>query len=67
MDNYRSNPLTADLGGINIGAVVNQFVIKCSEELNFNCIVYDKNNSIIHDFVKKITVQEEIVKQNYFV
>jgi hypothetical protein len=65
-DNSRPESLATDLKGINIGAVVNQFVIKGSGELNFHCIVYDKDNGIIHDFTKKITVQEEAVTQNSF-
>jgi hypothetical protein len=65
-DNSRPkpSPSIADMNGINIGAVVNQFVINHPGELNFHCIVYDKDNNIINGFVRKIAVQEEIIKQN---
>jgi hypothetical protein len=67
LDTPRPISLVTDLKGINIGTVVNQFVIKSSGELNLRCILYDKDNGIIHDFPKKITVQEEVVKQSSFV
>jgi hypothetical protein len=66
LDNSRPALLTTDLKGISIGAVVNQFVVKSSGELDFHCIIYDKDNGIIHDFLKKIAVQEEAVEQNNF-
>jgi hypothetical protein len=66
LDDSRPASLITVPRGINIGIVVNQFVIECSGQLNFQCIIYDKDNSIIYDFDKKITVQEEIVKQNNF-
>jgi hypothetical protein len=66
LDNSRPASLVTDPKGLNIGAVVNQFVIKCPGQLSFHCIIYDKDNSIIHNFSKKIAVQEEVVKQNNF-
>jgi hypothetical protein len=63
LDNSRPALLTTELKGINIGAVVNQFVIENPGKLSFHCVVYDKDNGIIHDFPKKIIVQEEAVKQ----
>jgi hypothetical protein len=59
LDSSRPTSSMTDLKGISIGTVINQFVIKSSGELNFHCIIYDKDNNIIDDFPRKITVQEE--------
>jgi hypothetical protein len=64
MDSSGSVLLTTESRGISIGAVVNQFVIKNPGELNFHCIIYDKDGGIIHDFSKKITAQETIKQES---
>jgi hypothetical protein len=50
-----------NMKGINIGSVINQFVIKSPGNLVFKCILYNKENNVISSFSKNIMAQEQMV------